>query len=592
MTWQTKKLSVICDVFADGDWIEKKDQSREGIRLIQTGNIGTGYFKDRVEKARYISEKTFLRLNCTEILSRDCLVSRLPDPVGRACIIPITGEKMITAVDCTIIRFKNEILPQWFLYYSLSHEYQSQINKEVGGATRQRISRANLGQIEVPLPTLTKQKRIVKTLDEVFEKVAQAKQNTEKNLQNSKELFRSYLRQIFTNTEKGWETKSLKDLAQYFIGLTYSPKDVSDKGIIVLRSSNVQKDKLDFLDIVRVNKKVKEQLKVRSGDILMCSRNGSKRLVGKTARIEGISEEMTFGTFMMIVRGENNDYLYWFFKSGEFRKQISGGENTMINQITRYMLDDVIVAVPPKLEWKSIVKKLDALSIETKKLEKIYKQKLTDLEELKKSILKKAFSGELITDGPVQTVQVAVPSPYFRNQVHAAIISQVSKDGGDTTEVAVAKYDHILQEVLGLNLGYQFQTQQFGPFDAQIKKLIYSGFAIRNKWFTKRSGMIVAGNNISALLSRPSNLYRSTQSAMQELSRLGITKLSAEKIELLSTVCHSIKETKSTALDKVRAFMSKWTTDGKRTKAEKFSSEQTQKCLDFIIKGNLHLKLL
>ena len=55
MTWQTKKLSVICDVFADGDWIEKKDQSREGIRLIQTGNIGTGYFKDRVEKARYIS---------------------------------------------------------------------------------------------------------------------------------------------------------------------------------------------------------------------------------------------------------------------------------------------------------------------------------------------------------------------------------------------------------------------------------------------------------------------------------------------------------------------------------------------------------
>src|ERR1017187_6267584 len=70
--WQTKPLGEVCEVFADGDWVESKDQSPEGIRLIQTGNVGEGVFKDRAEKARYISEATFTRLRCTEIFEGDC----------------------------------------------------------------------------------------------------------------------------------------------------------------------------------------------------------------------------------------------------------------------------------------------------------------------------------------------------------------------------------------------------------------------------------------------------------------------------------------------------------------------------------------
>lgn len=91
--WVRKKIAEISTFFEDGDWIESKDQSTNGIRLIQTGNVGNGIFKDRGEKARYISEATFKRLRCTEIFEGDCLVSRLPDPVGRACILPDTGEK-------------------------------------------------------------------------------------------------------------------------------------------------------------------------------------------------------------------------------------------------------------------------------------------------------------------------------------------------------------------------------------------------------------------------------------------------------------------------------------------------------------------
>ena len=103
------RLEDICTVFTDGDWIESKDQSESGIRLVQTGNIGEGTYLEKEARAKYISEGTFDKLKCTEIFSGDILVSRLPEPVGRACIVPEKAERMITAVDCTICS-KRQIL--------------------------------------------------------------------------------------------------------------------------------------------------------------------------------------------------------------------------------------------------------------------------------------------------------------------------------------------------------------------------------------------------------------------------------------------------------------------------------------------------
>ncbi|MDO8778507.1 MAG: restriction endonuclease subunit S [Burkholderiaceae bacterium] len=157
-----------------------------------------------------------------------------------------------------------------------------------------------------------------------------------------------------------WEIKQLPDIAEYFVGLTYKPGDVGDGGTIVLRSSNVQNDALDLSDLVRVNCSIKKSLYVRKSDILMCSRNGSKRLVGKTAVIGDLPEEMTFGTFMTVIRSVFNPYLSWFFRSEAFRDQIGVGENTMINQITKYMLDAIRVPMPPPAEQQRIVTLLDA----------------------------------------------------------------------------------------------------------------------------------------------------------------------------------------------------------------------------------------
>ena len=118
--WEVKKIKDIATLITDGDWIESRHQSEEGIRLIQTGNIGEGYFKAKDDKPHYITHQTFKVLGCTEIFPGDCIVSRLPDPVGRACIIPEIYCRMITAVDCTIIRFEQKVIPQFFIYYSLN----------------------------------------------------------------------------------------------------------------------------------------------------------------------------------------------------------------------------------------------------------------------------------------------------------------------------------------------------------------------------------------------------------------------------------------------------------------------------------------
>lgn len=160
------EISKITETFIDGDWVESKDQAKEGIRLIQTGNVGIGEYLDKADKARFITEKKFNELKCIEVLTGDILVSRLPDPVGRACLVPKLETRMITAVDCTIIRFnKEKMIPKLFTYYSKTNEYYKNIAQYLTGSSRQRISRSNLAKVKIPLPPLDIQKAIVSEID-------------------------------------------------------------------------------------------------------------------------------------------------------------------------------------------------------------------------------------------------------------------------------------------------------------------------------------------------------------------------------------------------------------------------------------------
>jgi type I restriction enzyme S subunit len=196
-----KKLPLkdICTVFDDGDWIESKDQSESGIRLIQTGNIGVGKFRDRIEKARWISEETFEKLGCTEVREGDVLISRLPDPVGRACRLPALEHKAITAVDCSIVRFKDNVLdPRFFVYYSQTSSYSASVSPLISGSTRERISREKLGTIMVPIPTLEEQKAIVDKLDKFSFEIESLKELIQAEKSQASSLRQSLLRNAFT----------------------------------------------------------------------------------------------------------------------------------------------------------------------------------------------------------------------------------------------------------------------------------------------------------------------------------------------------------------------------------------------------------
>tara|TARA_B100001057_G_scaffold28203_1_gene25891 strand:+ start:1813 stop:2934 length:1122 start_codon:yes stop_codon:yes gene_type:complete len=288
-----------------------------------------------------------------------------------------------------ILKPIEDIDTKYFYYY-----LRAQMPHSLGYARHYKL----LKKLSFLIPPLPVQKQIVEKLDAAFADIDKAISATEKNIENAEALFDKSVSKIFVENTFEYETKRLSDISEYFNGLTYSPKDVSPEGVIVLRSSNIQDNKMDYKDLVRVNKKFKDKLYVLDSDILICSRNGSKRLIGKSSIIGKYHEKMTFGTFMMIVRSEYNEYLKWFFISSLFKKQISRGENTMINQITRYMLDEVIVPFPADNEKKEISLNLNSIYESTSKLIDIYRKKLEHLDSLKTSFLNQAFSGELTKD--------------------------------------------------------------------------------------------------------------------------------------------------------------------------------------------------
>ena len=148
MNLSIKKLNTILphlEIFKDGDWVESKDQDQSGkIRLIQLADIGDGYFVNKSK--RFINEKTFKKLKCTEVKKGDILIARMPEPLGRACVFEGLSQKTITVVDVCILRVKDNYLNKYWLTHAInSKATRNQIKSLSKGATRLRISRKNFG---------------------------------------------------------------------------------------------------------------------------------------------------------------------------------------------------------------------------------------------------------------------------------------------------------------------------------------------------------------------------------------------------------------------------------------------------------------
>jgi type I restriction enzyme S subunit len=165
--WEVKPIRALArpgyKTFTDGDWIESPFIRDEGIRLIQTGNVGIGEYKE--QGFRYIDEQTFRAFRCTEVLPGDVLICRLADPVGRACLAPDLGCRTITSVDVCILKPASDVLAAFVVYALSGSEYLAWMSGICRGGTRDRVSRSMLGAIQVQKPPLPEQRAIAAFLD-------------------------------------------------------------------------------------------------------------------------------------------------------------------------------------------------------------------------------------------------------------------------------------------------------------------------------------------------------------------------------------------------------------------------------------------
>lgn len=183
--WEVKTLFELAaqkkELFDDGDWIESEHITTEGIRLIQTGNIGVGSFVEKDDK-KYINEASFASLRCKQLKQGDLLVCRLADPAGRACVLGEIGEeRIVTSVDVTIFRPPSELADRLFLsqVFSTSDWFRA-VSDRSGGTTHKRISRGALGRLSINLPPLAEQTAIAEVLTEMDGELAALEQRREK----------------------------------------------------------------------------------------------------------------------------------------------------------------------------------------------------------------------------------------------------------------------------------------------------------------------------------------------------------------------------------------------------------------------------
>ena len=215
----------------------------------------------------------------------------------------------------------------------------------------------------------------------------------------------------------GWEIKRLQDVGRCVRGLTYSPDDVAEKGLLVLRSSNIQDGRLTFLDNVYVDLNIGDDFMTKLGDIVICVRNGSKRLIGKNAIVKTENLHSTHGAFMTVFRSEYNEFVQHLMNSDKFFQMVSRDIGATINSINNSNLLEYRFTFPPKLEQQKIAAILTSVDnvIESTQAQI---SKLQDLKTgMMQELLTKGIGHTEFKDSPVGRIPVGWESVYLKNIV-------------------------------------------------------------------------------------------------------------------------------------------------------------------------------
>jgi type I restriction enzyme, S subunit len=370
--WELAKLGKVCEVIAG--------QSPEG-KFYNEGGDGVPFYQGKKEfQDKYIGPpKIWTRKVTKEAEAGDVLMS-VRAPVGP---VNFATEKSCIGRGLAAIRASNRLDRDFLFYFLLSKE--SEISGSEG-AVFASINKAQIEEIEFPLPSLPEQKHIVAILDEAFEGIGVAVANAEKNFANAPELFESYLNSVFSHKGDGWKDTSIGDQVMLQRGFDIT-KDQQKPGSVPVVSSGGVKSSHDTA-------------MVKAPGVVI----GRKGTLGKTFYLEEDFWPHDTTLWVKDFKGNDPRFVYYFFTALDVLHLDTGTANPALN---RNQVHPIKIVWPPVERQKPIADKFDALQMETQRLESLYQQKLDALAELKQSILQKAFAGEL-TAQPEQFLQDAV----------------------------------------------------------------------------------------------------------------------------------------------------------------------------------------
>jgi type I restriction enzyme S subunit len=334
-----------------------------------------------------------------ELVSGDIVFARTGATTGKSFLVMDPPKAVFASYLIRLRLLDKKLLPEFVSLFFQTGEYWQAIKDGSSGSAQGGFNATKLGALSIPVPPLPEQRRIVGILDEAFEGIASAKANAEKNLQNARALFESQLQSVFTRYGDGWLSRHLKDVCEKITDGTHQTPTYFDSGVLFLSSRNVTSGRIDWDNIKYIDTKqhleMHRRVAPRLNDILL-AKNGT---TGVAALVD---RDLTFDIYVSLALLRAKDevlpqFLLHFVNSPvakqQFNKRLKGigVPNLHLEEIR-----EVEIAFPKSLaEQKTIVTKLDSLREETDRLASIYQQKLAALDELKKSLLHQAFSGEL-----------------------------------------------------------------------------------------------------------------------------------------------------------------------------------------------------
>ena len=391
--WQVKKLG---DVLTKTEMINPASNPNKEFIYIDISSVSNKNYS--VESPSIVLGKDAPSRARKLVKMGDVLFATVRPTLQRICIIAEQFHNQVCSTGFFVLRPNGLINNSYLFYFLLSDSFTKRMETLQKGASYPAVNDSEVKEQQIPIPPLPEQQRIVAILDEAFESIAAAKASAEQNLKNARGLFDSYLQSVFTQRGEGWVEKKLGEIC--IVDRGSSPRPIKNyittepDGVNWIRISDAtQSEKYIYSTQTKITPEgAKRSRFVEENDfILTNSMSFGRPYIMKTT---GYIHD---GWFVIRLKGSVDlNYFYYLLISPYVREQFNSlASGAIVLNISGDLVKKAILPIPPIEEQRSIVARLDALSTETQRLEAIHRQKIAALDELKQSLLQKAFAGEL-----------------------------------------------------------------------------------------------------------------------------------------------------------------------------------------------------